>query len=53
MTTVVAIFKGLTRSAVARARARLPIRRETIETAAGALLICGFALIGLVLPALP
>jgi hypothetical protein len=53
MTAAIIVFKGLTRSAITSARARLSSRRETAEAAAGVLLICGFALVGLLLPALP
>ncbi len=40
-------------AAVAHASARMPPRQETLETAAGVLLIAGLAMIGCSLPHLP
>ena len=53
MAAVVVILADLTKSAIAYGERCFPARNELMETAAGTLLICGFALIGLVLPSLP
>jgi hypothetical protein len=39
-------------AAVAHASCRMPLRRETLETASGVLLIAGLAMIGCSLPTL-
>jgi hypothetical protein len=52
MTVISGFLADVTRATVTYAVAHRP-KDETIETAAGVMVICSFALIGLLLPALP
>lgn len=52
MTIISGFLADVTKATVTYAMARWP-KNETIETTAGVMVICSFALIGLLLPALP
>jgi len=50
ISSYLAVIAGVT---AAHASCRVPLRRESLETAAGVLLIAGLAMIGNALPSLP